>query len=88
MQAANDRARVDNPNIRCLPAGVPRLVAYQWPYKILHTPGLIVVLYESGTMFRQIFTDGRMHPKDPEPALRCGSPSASAAAALGRWTLP
>jgi hypothetical protein len=73
----NDRARVDNPNIRCLPAGVPRLVAYQWPYKILQTPGLIVVLYESGTMFRQIFTDGRMHPKDPEPTWMGYS--------VGRW---
>lgn len=63
----NDRARVDNPHIRCLPTGVPRLVAYRLPYKIVQTPGLIVVLYESGTMFRQIFMDGRQHPKDPQP---------------------
>jgi hypothetical protein len=73
----NDRARIDNPNIRCLPPGVPRLVAYQWPYKIVQTPGLIVVLYESGTMFRQIFMDGRMHPKEPEPTWMGYS--------VGRW---
>ncbi len=57
----------DNPLVRCLPAGVPRLNAYTHPYKIVQTPGLIVVLYESLTMFRQIFTDGRSLPKDPEP---------------------
>ena len=57
----------DNPLVRCLPAGVPRLNAYTHPYKIVQTPGLIVVLYESLTMFRQIFLDGRSLPKDPEP---------------------
>jgi hypothetical protein len=57
----------DNPMIRCLPAGLPRLDAYSHPYKIVHTPDLIVVLYESQTLFRQIFMDGRSHPADPEP---------------------
>jgi hypothetical protein len=58
----------DNPMIRCLPAGIPRLDAYSHPYKIVQTPDLMVVLYESQTLFRQIFTDGRAHPKDPEPS--------------------
>jgi hypothetical protein len=67
----------DNPMIRCLPAGVPRLDAYTHPYKIVQTPGLIVILYESQTMFRQIFTDGRSHPVDPEPSWLGYS--------IGRW---
>jgi hypothetical protein len=58
----------DNPMIQCLPAGIPRLNAYIHPYKIVQTQGLIVVLYESQTIFRQIFTDGRPHPTDPEPS--------------------
>ena len=58
----------DNPMIRCLPAGIPRLDAYSHPYKIVQTPDLMVVLYESQTLFRQIFTDGRAHPADPEPS--------------------
>ena len=58
----------DNPRIQCLPAGVPRLDAYSHPYKIVQTSDLIVILYESQTMFRQIFTDGSAHPKDPEPS--------------------
>ena len=57
----------DNPNIRCLPVGVPRFVAYSHPYKIIQTPDLVVILYESQTLFRQIFLDGRALPKDAEP---------------------
>ena len=55
----NANLRRDNRLIRCLPAGVPRLNAYTHPYKIVQTPELIVILYESLTMFRQIFVDGR-----------------------------
>lgn len=57
----------DNPMLQCLPAGVPRLDAYTHPYKIVQTPDLIVLLYESMTLFRQIFMDGRELPKDPLP---------------------
>ena len=67
----------DNPMIRCLPAGVPRLDAYTHPYKIVQTPELVVILYESQTMFRQIFVDGRELPKDPEPSWMGYS--------VGRW---
>ena len=73
----NDNARLDNPSIRCLPTGVPRLNAYTHPYKIVQTPDLIVILYESGTMFRQIFLDGRTHPKEQQPAWLGYS--------IGRW---
>ena len=67
----------DNPMIRCLPAGVPRLDAYTHPYKIVQTPELILVLYESQTMFRQIFVDGRALPENPEPSWMGYS--------VGRW---
>ena len=35
--------------------------------KIVQTPGLIVILNEIGTSYRQIFTDGRPLPVDPQP---------------------
>jgi hypothetical protein len=35
--------------------------------KIVQTPSLVVVLYEYETIFRQIFTDGRSLPDDPNP---------------------
>ncbi len=74
QRAANSRK--DNPLARCLPAGVPRLDAYTHPYKIVQVPGLTLVLYEAAT-FRQIFTDGRDLPKDPEPSWMGYS--------IGRW---
>jgi len=64
----NDNLRRDNPLIRCLPAGVPRLNAYSHPYKIVQTADMVVVLYESLTMFRQIFLDGRALPKELQPS--------------------
>jgi hypothetical protein len=73
----NNNSRLDNPSIRCLPNGVPRLNAYTHPYKIVQTADLIVILYEAGTMFRQIFLDGRGHPKEQQPAWLGYS--------IGRW---
>ena len=35
--------------------------------KIVQTPSLVVVLYEYETIYRQIFTDGRALPEDPNP---------------------
>ena len=57
----------DDPDARCLPSGMPRKDAITSPYKIIQQPGEIVFLYESRTTFRQVFTDGRALPVDPQP---------------------
>ena len=56
-----------NPASNCLPRGVPWADSTPFPYKILQLPGLIVILYEENSTFRQIFTDGRPRPTDPQP---------------------
>ncbi len=38
------------------------------PFKLIQTPREVVLLYEADTTFRQIFTDGRKLPVDPQPA--------------------
>jgi hypothetical protein len=38
------------------------------PYKIIQTPGLTLMLYERGTTYRQVYTDGRKLPEDPQPS--------------------
>jgi hypothetical protein len=58
--------QINNPETRCLPRGVPKADAFDI-HKIIHTPELLVVLYEYQNMFRQIFLDGRALPKDPNP---------------------
>jgi hypothetical protein len=44
-----------------------RLHSYATPRKMIQNPGLLAILYELNSTFRQIFTDGRPLPSDPNP---------------------
>ena len=57
----------DNPDAHCLPLGLMQLHTHGQPRKMIQTPGVILILYEANGGVRQIFTDGRSVPKDPEP---------------------
>ena len=57
----------DDPAAYCVP-GMPKLVVLPYPYKIVQVPGMMLILYEGFTTYRQIFTDGRALPKDPQPS--------------------
>jgi len=57
-----------NPTLNCLPDGVPHADLLPEPFKIIQTPGEIVMLYEVETTFRQIFVDGRNQLTDPSPS--------------------
>jgi len=68
----------DDPEARCLPPGVPRMSTTPYPFRIVQTPGLTLIVYEGGAhIWRQIFTDGRPHEKDPNPSWLGDS--------IGRW---
>jgi hypothetical protein len=66
-----------NPTLNCLPDGVPHGDLLPEPFKIIHSAGVIVMLYEVETTFRQIFTDGRKLPADPSLTWQGYS--------VGRW---
>jgi hypothetical protein len=53
----------DRPSARCLPHGIPDQMLIRVPMKIVQNPGLTLILYEEFARFRQIFTDGRDHPR-------------------------
>jgi len=57
----------DSPFSRCLPLPVPTIFTEPLPFKILQMPTLTAILFESQGRYRQIFTDGRSLPKDPQP---------------------
>ena len=57
----------DDPHVRCLPDNPPRPWGLPHLTKAVHTPKLLVLLYEVNAMSRQIFTDGRPLPVDPTP---------------------
>jgi hypothetical protein len=57
----------DNPDAHCLPIGLIQLHQHPQPRKIIQAPAVIQILYEAQAGVRQIFTDGRSLPKDPQP---------------------
>jgi hypothetical protein len=58
----------DDPHVRCFPDFFLR--AYGLPHflKFIHTAELLVVLNEMNAGYRQVFTDGRALPVDPNPS--------------------
>ena len=57
----------DDPHVRCLPDNPPRAWTLPHLTKAVHTPKLLVLLYEVNAMYRQIHIDGRPLPEDPTP---------------------
>lgn len=57
----------EDPQAYCVLSGVPREHVVPYPFKILNSQGMIVILYEALHSYRQIFMDGRKLPKDPNP---------------------
>ena len=55
------------PSERCLPHGIPDAMLYGGPMKIVQTRSLSLILFEEFNHFRQVFTDGRAFPQDPQP---------------------
>ena len=56
----------DDPEARCLPAGVPRISPF--PQKFVQTPDLVVILDEGNVhSYRQLFLDGRGHLENSVP---------------------
>jgi hypothetical protein len=67
----------DRPSGKCLPHGIPDAMIVPSPFKIFHASDITFVLFEEFVEFRQVFTDGRELPKDPQPAWFGYS--------IGRW---
>jgi hypothetical protein len=58
---------IDDPHVRCLPDNPPRHWTLPHMTKTVHTPKLLVLMYEVNAMYRQIFLDGRPFPQDMNP---------------------
>jgi hypothetical protein len=67
----------DLPYSKCFPAGVPLSATLPFPFKIVQTPGLTLILHESDSSIRQVYTDGRKHTPDAQPTWNGYS--------VGRW---
>ena len=58
----------DHPGVSCLPSGIPEKDNIPDGLKLVQTEDLTLMLHESRTIYRQIFTDGRPLPKDAQPS--------------------
>ena len=52
----------------CQPPGFPMAVLLAPVFKLVQAPGLTIMLIEEGNLYRQIYTDGRPLPRDPQPS--------------------
>ncbi len=71
----SERAKL---SVNCMPRGLPAIwLSNTYAIQFVQTPGQLVQLIEVLNNFRVIPTDGRPHPKNPDPLFH-GNPS-------GRW---
>src|SRR5882672_12361518 len=57
----------NDPNFSCLPPGLPNIYTHAYPVELVQIQGRAIMFFEYGHFVRQIFTDGREHPKDTNP---------------------
>ena len=67
----------DSPAANCVPMGMPIAMRDPYPFEILITPGKVTLIIEAHSQWRQIFTDGRALPEDPDPSFNGHS--------IGQW---
>jgi hypothetical protein len=58
----------EDPDAHCMAQGVPKIDLVSYPWKLIETPESIVIIYETFTYWRQIFTDGRKVDANAKPA--------------------
>jgi hypothetical protein len=70
-------AQDQDPNVHCMPRGAPRIWTDDYYKRIVQIPDRVIILTERNMQYRQIFTDGRPLPADPNPTWNGYS--------TGRW---
>src|ERR1700722_915487 len=53
-----------NPYLQCMPEGPTAIWLGNFPFEIIQSEKRILILFESNHEIRQIWMDGRQHPKD------------------------
>jgi len=77
VKARSEHFGKDDPQTHCLPSGIVKMHTDPLLRKIVQVAGLVAILNERNTGHRQIFTDGRSLPVDPQPTWNGYS--------VGRW---
>jgi hypothetical protein len=67
----------NDPILKCYPSGIPRIIFFPQPFEIVQSPDRVFMFFEREHEWRQVWTDGRSHPKDLEPTWMGDS--------IGKW---
>ena len=67
----------NDPILKCYPTGIPRIIFFPQPIEIYQSPDRVFMFFEREHEWRQIWTDGRSHPKELEPTWMGDS--------IGKW---
>jgi hypothetical protein len=67
----------EDPTLDCFPPGMPLILLVPFPMEIIQAPDRVIMYFEFGNNVRQIYIDGRAHPKDPMPTYMGHS--------VGKW---
>ncbi len=70
VKERTDNLAKDDPHVKCWPDNFIREYGMPHLQKFVHSPNLLVVLSEMNAWYRQVFTDARPLPKDPNPSLQ------------------
>ena len=68
--------QVNDPNLACLPHGVPRLMFVPLPIEVFQVPDMVLIYAEAGNQLRQIHMN-RGHREDLDPTYNGDS--------IGKW---
>jgi hypothetical protein len=66
-----------NPQVRCIPSGMPRMMIGYEPIEVIVLPEITYMQMMFNSEFRRIYTDGRAFPENEEPAF--------AGYSIGKW---
>jgi hypothetical protein len=66
-----------NPQVRCIPSGMPRMMIGYEPIELIVLPEITYMHMMFNSEFRRIYTDGRSFPEDEEPSY--------AGYSIGKW---
>ena len=69
VKARMEQNGKDDPGTACLPTGIVKNHTTPLIRKIIQLPGVVVLLNERNTTYRQIFTDGRPLPTIDQPTF-------------------
>jgi len=57
----------NDPILQCDPMGFPRILYFPTPFEFMQVPGRVLQMFERDHVVREIWTDGRALPDDPDP---------------------